>query len=171
MAERSTVLETSIGPNRDQDADVRLIKASLSSLEDVQTLQKLGCIDHAPVAGSEFLVLSIGESWKLAIQITDGVDPAAAAGEKWLYSQDVDGNVKTTLRLKNDGTMELNGSDDFAVAFTDLKTVIDTILAETQSNFGLIATAITSLGGSYTPAAYSPATDITPAKVATVKLP
>ena len=169
MADLGTVLESSVGPNRDQDSSVRLLKATIATPKDVQTLQLIGGIDQSPVPGSQMLVLEIGASWKIAIPLTDGVDPSAETGAKYLYSQDENGSIQSTFKLRSDGTIEINGSSDFAVAFNDLKTGFDSLSSQVSANLTAIATAITSLGGVYTVIPLTASIDAS--KVETVKLP
>lgn len=49
----------------------------------------------------------------------------ADTGETRLYSTNAAGVLKNYLWLKNDGTIEIGGSDDFMVRFSKLKEVTD----------------------------------------------
>jgi hypothetical protein len=135
MAELGTVIVASAGPNRDETNPVRLIKATMSSPEDIQTLQLIGGLDHAPLPGSKVLVLDIGESWKLAIPLADGQTPTALPGEKYLYSQLPNGSIGASVKLKLDGSAVLNDGEDSAVAFARLKAAFDAFIIEYNAHF------------------------------------
>lgn len=88
----------------------------------------------------------------------------AEPGEKKLYSRDDDGVVQATVYLKSDGTIEINGNADFAVAYTDLNTALQTFITDLNAK---LVTALTAVGGSW------PGTsiDISGSKIDEVKLP
>lgn len=91
----------------------------------------------------------------------------AAEGEKRMFSQQLNGDISFAIHLKNDGTCEWGGAADNAVRFSPLKTGIDTKDTDINTELGKIATAIGSLGGTYTPAPVS--TDISASKIDEVK--
>ena len=91
-------------------------------------------------------------------------------GDSKVYSTDSDGNEKATCKLLADGTIEINGNTDFAVAFNDLKTQFDELKTAFNTHThvyipGTLATVPTA-----TPLPQS-AANIDLAKVAGVKLP
>ena len=51
-------------------------------------------------------------------------------GDSKVYSTDADGNEKATCKFLNDGTIEINGNADNAVAYTDLKTAFDQLKSD-----------------------------------------
>lgn len=92
----------------------------------------------------------------------------ANAGEVRLYSLDENNALKSFLWLKNDGTLELNGNTYTAVRFEPLESGINAKDNLINIELGKIATAIGSLGGTYTPETIS--TNITSAKSEDVKV-
>lgn len=172
MADLGTVVGSEISTNRDSDENVTLLQCIISEEEDIQNVELYtrGGDDYRPPDDSTVIIVSIGKSWKVAIACEDGVEPAEKEkGERRIYSTDNGGPVKATIWLKKDGTIELNGSDDFVVSFDDLQTALDDFESQVSDELDKIATAISGLGGSYTPGALS--LDISAAKVETVKVP
>ena len=92
----------------------------------------------------------------------------AQKGEVRLYSLDENKQLKTFLWLKNNGTLELNGNNYTSVRFSPLQTAIQNTDTALNAEFVKIATAITGLGGVYTPSAIN--TDLSNAESNTVKL-
>ena len=91
----------------------------------------------------------------------------AAVGEKRIYSLKPDGTLSIDIHLRTDGTMEIGGNTDNMVKYIPLDTALknqDTLI---NAELIKIATAITTLGGVYTPT--SVATDISPSKSDTIK--
>lgn len=72
-------------------------------------------------------------------------------GETRLFSLDANGVLKAYLHLKKDGVIEINGSDNFAVKYNELQTVLNTLATNINTENMAIATAIGLLGGSYVP--------------------
>lgn len=91
----------------------------------------------------------------------------AGPGEKRLYSLKGDGSESAYIWLKNNETLELNGSAHNIVRYTPLKAGIDAKDALIVAELAKIATAISSLGGVYVPGNIS--TDISNSKVDNVK--
>lgn len=99
-------------------------------------------------------------------------------GETWLYSTDDKGVIKSVLKLRNDGTIEVNGADDNAVlysklekAFNDLRSdfnsLVNTYNGHTHAgSAGSVPVTITPTPNQGTPSS----ADITPAKSSKVKL-
>ena len=75
--------------------------------------------------------------------------------------------VDVIVWLKADGTLELNGSADNAVRFSDLKTAFDQL----KSDFDLHNHPTAPVGPVSTPSTAPSTADIDPAKVDEVKLP
>ena len=91
-------------------------------------------------------------------------------GDSKVYSTDADGNEQATCNFLADGTIEINGNSDFAVAFNDLKTQFDELKTAFNTHThvyipGTLATVPTA-----TPLPQSVA-NIDLAKVDEVKLP
>lgn len=115
------------------------------------------------------------------IAYRDIITKISASGEVRIYSTSADGtSIESTIHLKNDGTIEINGNADFAVRYNELQTAFDQLkddfdtLVSTYNAHTHIVTTPDTINGtaSATTNTGSPSTaDITPAKVDTVKLP
>jgi len=124
MAELGTVIKSSIGTNRDQTNNVRLVRCEMSSPDDIQTIQLAGGIDQAPLEGAQLLVFDVGLAWKIGFVLKESVDPSAANGEKYLGAI-VAESIVSSVKCKADGTVVINDGSDTAVAFSRLKTAFD----------------------------------------------
>ena len=179
MAEIGTVLAASVGPNKDQTTPVRLVKCTMSSDDDIQTIQLAGSLDVAPVANTQLLIFDVGQAYKIGFVLNDFVLPAAVIGEQWIYAA-LAGATLSSVKCKIDATTVINDGVDFAVAYTRMKTAFDTLKAEITANHNLIATSINQIAtyinaiapGTVTP--YVPSTlsaDMSSATSPTVKIP
>jgi hypothetical protein len=92
--------------------------------------------------------------------------PVAAAGEKRLYARDSNGNIVSTIFLKGDGKLELNGSANTAVAFAALQTAYNELQAAFNAH-----THPTAPVGPISPPTGTSSGDISLAEVDKVKLP
>jgi len=72
-------------------------------------------------------------------------------GEIRIYSLGEDQAVKAYVYAKKDGNLELNGSGFSAVRYQNLKTQIDLLQTQINSQWPLIASGIAMGGGAYTP--------------------
>lgn len=171
MAEIGTVIAPSIGPNRDQTTPVRLVSCMMSSEEDIQTVQLAGSLDCAPTPGTQVLVLDVGLSNKIGLVLNDNVLPSAVMGEQFIYAM-IASAIVSSVKARVDGTVVVNDGTDFAVAFNRMKTAFDSLADLVTTNLGLIATAISGLGGTYTITPLTPAkTSMNLATSPTVKIP
>lgn len=90
----------------------------------------------------------------------------AALGEIRLYSTDQDGNIKSFVWLKNDGTMNLNGSAKHLARFEELETAFNQL----KSDFnGHTHAGVTPGGGTTATPLPQSAADISGAKAETIK--
>lgn len=92
----------------------------------------------------------------------------AEVGESRMFSLDSNAALKAFVWCKSDGTIQLNGSDHFAVRFDPLKQSLDNQNTLINAELVKIQTAIGTLGGAYIPATVS--TDIATSKSIDVKL-
>lgn len=124
--------------------------------DDSQPLKNMTAIYAETAVNSEPIIVGYINTQQIAKE-----------GEKRLYSQTPQGSLSFDIYLKNDGTCEIGGNIDNAVRFTPLNNGI--ILKDNLINTELskIATAITALGGTYTPSAV--ATDLSLAKIQEIK--
>lgn len=169
MIQIGTVTGRQIAKNKDGDNDVLLLQCTLSSNEDVQTIEYVGQPgeDVNPLNGTAVMIIPISESYKIAIAADDGIVPSMSEGEKKIYSIS-GGTIAAFINFLESGVLELNGNSDFAVRFNALNTNIQSIITQINANLTLIATEIGGLGGSYTPVPV--VEDLTPSKVNEVKI-
>jgi len=171
--------------DRDGDAPVRMLQCKVSEDEDVQTIElyRGHGVDECPVSDfATAIILKIG-NYSVAIAIDDGILSDVSEGEKELYSITPATNTKSAyLKLCVDGSIEINGATDFAVAYTDLKSAFDTLVTDfnnlvTAYNDHIhVTTATVGIGPpgtiAVTTSTGTPTTaDMTSSKVDTVKLP
>lgn len=156
--------------NRDSEDKSLLLQCEISQEADMQTVElyRQAGEDYNPPEGSTVVILEAGKSWKLAIACDDGIESNVEQGERRVYSSD-GGVIKANTYYKKDGTQEINGNADNAVAFTDLKTAFDTLKTEITTNLTAIATAIAGLGGAYTVIPLTASVDA--AKIDSIKVP
>jgi len=89
-------------------------------------------------------------------------------GEIRIYSIGDDQAVKAYAYARKDGVLELNGSAFSAVRYQNLKTQIELLQSQINSQWPLIASGIATGGGVYTPTNVS--VDISSSECSTVKL-
>lgn len=110
----------------------RKIKFLRSGKSDVQTAPEampFGYDSH-PVKDWIAVYSKTSQNGKTVVIGYINKQQLAGVGETRLFSTDADGVLKTYLHLKNDGTAEFNGSDDYMVRFNALKTGFDTFVTE-----------------------------------------
>ena len=126
MTQIGTVTGQEIKKNRDGSIAVHLLQVQISNESDVQTVQYMNPAgeDSVPINGDKVQIFSIGSAFRFAVAVEDQDNAASvAAGGKRLFSRDPDtGAVKAFIDFLTGGDLQLNGSADFAVAFTDLQT-------------------------------------------------
>jgi hypothetical protein len=182
------VTNSEVTETRDEDTKSLLLQCEITQIDDVQTVElyRQAGEDYRPPDESTVVILAAGRAWKIAVASDDGIESIVEKGERLLYSSDA-GAKKATLYFKKDGTLEVNGDTDFAVAFDDLKAGFDAHVAEVTANLNaLLATVNTmaalfnvappapmvSAPGSVTPYVVIPLTsNIDASKVESVKVP
>ena len=172
MIRTGKITGRTITTNRDGTNLRVMLQVQMTNPADIQTVEyvSLPGQDENPINGSRVFILEVGDSYKIAIAVDDGVTPAMATGEKRLYSVNDAGNIQAFINLLKTGIIEVNGAADFAVRFNALKTEFDKLKTEVNSHTHL-----------YTPGGGTPTTtaipvpqitaDISGAKVDEVKLP
>lgn len=78
-------------------------------------------LDSNPIPKKKAIYLNTGDKGKDVIVGYISQGQKAGIGEIRLYSTDDEGAEKTFLWLKNDGNLEVNGSDDNLARFSELK--------------------------------------------------
>lgn len=148
----------------------RIIKVLRFGKSDVQTSKEIGPfgIDSNPLEGMYAIHAETGTKGKTVIIGYIKPDQLAAVGEMRMYSTDANGALKTYTWLKNDGTIEVGGSDDFMVRYSKLEEAFN----ELKGKFNSFAAAYTPGSSSSvgTPPTISQSTaDITQAKITSIK--
>ena len=131
-----------------------------------------------------FIVPAPGTGRFVVLGYLDPVNESQALeGERRFIARDSSGAPVSFVWLRNDGSLELNGAEDYAVAYTDLKDAFDTLRGDlnalVQAYNTHIHTTTATIGSSGTPGVISPTAslgtestaDMSPAQVQTVKLP
>jgi hypothetical protein len=115
-----------IKANRDGGVDVRLLQVNLNTDQrpDIHTVQyfPMSGDDSPPQNDDTVLVMSIGQSFKVAIAVQDSVVPSMLTGEKKSYSRDSSGDIAAFINFLTGGDLELNGNAYTAVRFAVLET-------------------------------------------------
>lgn len=93
----------------------------------------------------------------------------AAVGEKRMYSVDASGNEQAFIWLKNNGDIELNGSSDNVVRYSELERGLLAMVQKLNAELTKIQVGISALGGTY--AKVNVDVDIKGAKIDNVKCP
>ena len=91
----------------------------------------------------------------------------ARIGEHRTYSTDENGTVVFSIYQKNDGTCEIGGNSDNMCRYAPLNAAMSNLANAINQQLTLIATGITTAGGTYTP---TPITiDVSGVKVEQIK--
>jgi len=125
-------------------------------------------IDSAPLKGMTAVYGNTSNNGDTVILGYIQKNQLAEPGETRFFSLDADGNLKSFIWLKNDGDIQLNGDDYSSVRFQPLQSGINTKDSLINAELAKIATAISSLGGTYVPGSIS--TDISQSESETVKI-
>lgn len=149
----------------------RIVKVLRFGKTDVKTAIETAPygIDSNPIAGMRAIYCETDQKGKNVICGYINENQLADTGECRLYSTDDQGNLKTFVWLKKDGTMQIGGSNDNAVRFSPLKTATDKLATDIQAELVKIAAGIVAGGGTYTPGTIS--IDISNAKINEVETP
>jgi hypothetical protein len=124
-----TVTGREIKQNRDGDHPVRLLQVEFAT-DDVQTVEQMSNEpgdDSSPPDGARVLVLQVSKAFKVVIAVDDEIDPEVEPGERKIYSSE-NGAIKAFAYFKKDGVIELNGANDFAARFNELKNGFDALV-------------------------------------------
>lgn len=165
------IKNSEIKKNRDGENDVRLLKVEITDPDDVQTVEHMTQAgeDNCPPDGAKVIIISIGEAWKIAVCVDDGIAPEVAKGERKLYSSD-GGSIQAFVHLKKDGTIVLNSEDDNAVRFSKLKEAFDDLKQQWNTFANAYAPGGPTVQGT-PPTALPCNKSIDPAKVDNITVP
>lgn len=101
----------------------RIIKILGMGKSDVQTAYQVlpYGTDCNPVKGMVGLYIKTSIKGENVLVGYINKNQITAIGEHRIFSTDENGNVKTSIHLKNDGTMEIGGDADFMVRYSKLE--------------------------------------------------
>lgn len=123
--------------------------------------------DSSPLKDMIAIYTNTSESGEQVILGYINKNQLASPGEKRIYSLRPDGTLSFAIHLKNDGTVEVGGNTDNMVKFIPLDAALKNQDTAINTELAKIATAITSVGGTYVPGTVS--TDISLSKLENVK--
>lgn len=174
----STTKKTTYPGDIEGDSLVATGEGSAEKSETAQVYGMHGFIGK-PVAGTKGIRIRIGSIDIIIAAYNYGVSLPDSPGESKVYSTDVDGNEKATLKMKADGIAELNGDADNAVSFADLQAALNSFKTSIDMAIASGITGHTHSGVTTGPGVSGPgagaatpvAIDISAAKVNEVKLP
>lgn len=151
------------------DLKRRLVKVLRIGKSDVRTpFEALPYgLDSNPIKDMVCVYSPTGENGKDVIVGYLNKNQLAGVGEFRTYSTDENGEVKFYTWLKNDGTMELGGTDDNLVRYQKLSDATTSYQNKISTELNKISIALASLGGSYTPGDVT--FDISQAKINEIK--
>ncbi len=113
-------------------SSVQFVKTRGKGKEDVQetkTFSPYG-IDSAPIENMIGLYIKTESSGENMLVGYINKNAIARPGELRLFSTDADGVEKTYMHFKANGTIDLNGSTDYAVRFNKLEAGFNQLLAD-----------------------------------------
>ena len=154
-----------VGKNRNGTKNVVLLQVRISDAKDIQTIELMTPAgdDSIPPNGARVSILQVSNSYKIAIAQNDNIDPIMDVGEKMIYSQ-LNNSITAFIKLFTDGIIHLNGDNDYAVRFNDLKSGFDLLVTNFNSHVH------TETGGTTSTPTIPSTADIDAAKVNEVKI-
>lgn len=151
--------------NRNGQKTRLMLQVQMTNADDIQTVEyvPLPGTDANPIKGSRVYILTVDNSYKIAVAINDGVTPETDPGERHIYAVNDDGVIQSFIKLLKTGVIRINGDADFAVRFDALDQALQLYVNQVNAALG------NKLDGAGT--AGLTALDISAAKVDNVKLP
>lgn len=147
---------------------LKLIRFSPNDVKSAYECSPYGT-DANPIKNMVAIYSETAEKGRKVILGYINLNQLADVGEHRIYSTDADGNLKTFIWLKNDGTMQLGGTTDNLVRYSKLADALSNEKTGLQAELTKIATAITGLGGAYVPGTIT--IDISQAKIDEITTP
>lgn len=174
----SSTKETTYPGDIEGDSLVATGEGSAEKSETAQVYGMHGFIGN-PASGTKGIRIRIGSIDIIIAALNYGVSLPAQPGESKLYSTDDAGNEKAAVNMKNDGSIEINGSADNAVSFADLELALNNFKSSIDTSIASAITGHTHSGITTGPGVSGPgagaatpvAVDISASKVDEVKLP
>lgn len=165
-----------VGKNKNSSKNVVLLQVRISDEKDIQTIELMTPAgdDSIPPLGAKVAILTVSNSYKIAIAQSDNIESTMDIGEKKIYSQE-NGIIKAYANWLKSGIIEINGNADFAVAFNDLKSGFDTLKSDLNTFIGIFNAHVHVETGASTLPTATPGTvtaaSIDASKIDTVKVP
>jgi phage gp45-like len=178
MLETGTITGRAISQNKDAERPTVMLQVVVSGPDDVQSveLQSFAGEDYQPPDGSRVFIADVSDTFRVAIVVDDGIEPAAdlEQGERELYSSDA-GTREAMIRLRKDGTIRVNGGDGTAVEYARMKTAFDDLVTALNDVVTYINSHTHAVAGTVANAPVPPlapvSVDMSPAESATVVIP
>lgn len=174
MIQTGRVVGRSITTNKDGTNDVMMLEVQISDPDDIQSVQFFSPPgdDSPPSDGSIVAIIDISDAYKIAVAADDNIAPSMDEGEKKLYSSD-SGAIQAFINLLKGGNIELNGNNDNAVAFQDLKDGFDTFVTDFNTFIGVFNAHVHSSSGTGPPTTSGTITtaSVDASKIDTIKVP
>lgn len=147
----------------------QLIEILRFGKDDVQEIEQISPVgfDSAPIANMRAIYGKTTSDGDSVIIGYFNENALASPGESRMFAVDKNGNLKTYIWAKNDGTLEVGGADDFMVRFNKLNEGVIDFQTQIQAELAKIAVGITGAGGSYTPGTLN--VDISDSKIDEIK--
>lgn len=111
--------------NLDGEKDVSMSEGTSLNEQTVQNMCFPG-IEFKPAKGEKLVIIPINGSDSYMVSIggvNENITPDCADGERRIFATNAEGTeLKAFAKFKNTGIIELNGNDNHAVLFNELKT-------------------------------------------------
>lgn len=182
MAMIGEVIQSAVVPDPDGDGHILTLQVQITDPDDIQDIELMrhAGVDYKPPEDSQVVIVEIHPSYRVAIACDDGIEPEAAEGDYEIYGSD-SGAKTSRVKCVYDGQVEVNGTGDWAVRYTELKTAFDQLKTDFDALVGVFNNhqhayvgAGTGSSDQTTTGAQSGSTssaDMTNSKVDTVELP
>lgn len=161
------VTNLQIKKNKDGKQDVLMLQLQITESRDVQAIQlEQSGFEIVPEIGDLIVIYKVNDSFKLGSIYQNGIvpDPSLKQGETKIYAKQ-NGSVKSFIRCRVNGEIELNGDTDWACRFSALEAMVSDLNSKFSSHIHPSGTPNTG--------APTQALDLDPSgiKVLTVRLP
>lgn len=150
------------------DDGFRVVKTEQYGMKTADLVQSFG-EDSNPIKGMMAIFQETDTDGNPIIIGYINPEVRAAEGERRMYSVGPDGVEQAFVWLKNNGDIELNGSSDNVVRFSELEKGLLEMVQKLNVELAKIQAGISSAGGSY--AKVDIDIDVSGAKIENVKCP
>lgn len=126
----------------------RILKVEQYGVKSVKQASSFGD-DGNPIENMTAIYADTSENGEPVIIGFINENQLAQVGEKRIFSLDGSGNLSTYIWLRNNGNIELGGTDHKAVRYAPLNTGVQQQRLSINTELAKISAAIGLLGGSY----------------------